>query len=265
MVAQPFCRRYRDGVKLVGIDLSWTGRRPSGLALIDGTGPGAMCHSWTATLGPGEAADWLDSLGPNVVACVDAPLRTSEGRRAEAALAQALGMLGVTAYGVDPGFLERRGLRAGPTLGSLLATAGWSFEPPRGAIEGGRYAFETFPRALTLTLLGLARPPDYKRGRLAERTVALQQYWAGLDGACERAGIAIDVPAPTPGPDGACASGRELKGIEDRLDAVACALAALNIARGGLESGDCFGSAAEGLIVVPGAARVTSARAPTSP
>jgi predicted RNase H-like nuclease len=249
-------------MRCIGIDLSWTARRPSGFALIDPAADG-LVQTWTATLAPAEVAAWLDGFEDAVVG-VDAPLVNRPGRTAEAELARALGRYGVTAYGIGNGFLERRGLAAGPQLGELLAARGWSFEPP-GPGAGRRFAFETFPRALILSLLGAAEVPPYKRGRLADRAAALATCHDLLEGALAAAGMRLDFPLPAAPAHGACPRGRELKAAEDRLDAAICAFAAWQAASRGLEPGDLFGSAASGLIVVPGAGRLTSARGRTSP
>lgn len=244
----------------MGIDLSWTGRRPSGFAAIE---PGGRVVTWTAVGGPEDAAAWLASLEPPVVAGVDAPLSAEPGRTAEAELARRLGPQGVMAYQVGSDFLERKGFTAGPALGALLRAAGWELTPAPGRPAGPRLAFETFPRALTVTLMGAVRPPAYKRGTLAARQAALAEYTGLLRSALGRRGLELDVEAPQV-TAGSCATGRALKELEDRLDAAACALAAWVAAYEGLEPDDLFGSAAGGLIAVPGAA-ATSARGRTSP
>jgi len=227
-------------MRCIGIDLSWTACRPSGFALIDPAAEG-LVRTWTATLAPAEVAAWLDGFEDAVVG-VDAPLVNRPGRTAETELA----------------------LAAGPQLGELLAARGWSFEPP-GPGAGRRFAFETFPRALILSLLGAAEVPPYKRGRLADRAAALATCHDLLEGALAAAGMRLDFPLPAAPAHGACPRGRELKAAEDRLDAAICAFAAWQAASRGLEPGDLFGSAASGLIVVPGAGRLTSARGRTSP
>ncbi|MCX7616879.1 DUF429 domain-containing protein [Tepidiforma sp.] len=247
-------------MRCAGIDLSWTGRRPSGFALVESDGRVA---TWTAVAGPGDAAAWLGSLEPPVVAGIDAPLSAEPGRTAEAELARGLGRSGVMAYQVGGDFLERKGFTAGPALGGLLRAAGWELAPSPGRAAGPRVAFETFPRALTVTVMGAARPPAYKRGTLAGRQAGLAEYANLLRSALGRRGLELDIEPPAV-TAGSCATGRALKELEDRLDAAACALAAWVAAYEGLQPGDLFGSAAGGLIAVPGAA-ATSARERTSP
>ncbi|MES4792602.1 MAG: hypothetical protein C4321_06080, partial [Chloroflexota bacterium] len=210
-----------------GIDLSWTGRRPSGLALID-AGPSATIRTWTATLTPDEIAAWLQALPGSVVAAIDAPLIVGPGRRAESQLRAALGHHGILAYHIGGDFLERKGLTAGPELGRELRAAGWVLAPPGTPQVEGHFAFETFPRALTVTLLGADSPPVYKRGTIAERLDGLAAYHLLLERAAGQLGFELDVPTLAPR-ETACLEGRAAKALEDRLDAALCALAAWTV------------------------------------
>ncbi|GIW12788.1 MAG: hypothetical protein KatS3mg062_0227 [Tepidiforma sp.] len=245
----------------IGIDLSWTGRRPSGFAVID---PAAgSLRSWTAILSPSDVARWLNGLG-SAVAGIDAPLVLEPSRSAEADLRRTLGRFGVGAFQAGEGFLERHGLQAGPALAALLRAAGWVLAPPPVTCTGNRHAFETFPRGLAVTLLGASRPPEYKRGPIADRARGLGQYRDLLRRTLTVRGLRLDVELPG-SEAGGCPAGRLLKELEDRLDAIACALAALEVAENGASPADRFGDPLSGEIVLPGASRLTSARAPSSP
>lgn len=248
-------------MKFAGIDLAWSGRRPSGFAVIEGS----RCTAWTATFAPADVADWLDGLGADVVACVDAPLQVSPTRSADAALGRALGRFGVTAYTTGQGFLDRHGIAGGPELGRILEHRGWSLRPLDGPTSSGRHAFETYPRALILVLLGTHPVPRYKTGRLDDRAAAIAALEQRLEAAFSVRGLHLESPGRAAAHATRCATGRALKDREDCFDAALCALAAWELARGALDPADWFGEAGEGLIVVPGASRVTSARAPTSP
>lgn len=250
-------------MRCVGIDLSWTGRRPSGLALIDAESS-ATIRTWTATLTPNEIAVWLQALPGGVVAAIDAPLIVGPGRRAENQLRAALGHHGILAYHVGGDFLERKGLTAGPRLGRELRRAGWALAPPSRPLAEGHFAFETFPRALTVTLLGADRPPVYKRGTLADRREGLAAYLALLERAAGQLGFELDVPTLAPRAT-ACLEGRAAKALEDRLDAALCALAAWTVAQHGTQPSDRFGTPEAGEIIVPRSRPLTSAREPTCP
>lgn len=241
----------------VGIDLSWTARRPSGLAVIERAEGRLRLATWSALADVSGLARWLDGLGDGVVAGVDAPLVVGPARTAEAAMARALGQRGVRAFAAEAGFLERHNFHAGPTLADLLVSAGWALRPPGGGETTGRYAFETFPRGLAVTLLGFDRPPQYKRGPLVRRAEALADYREALRAVLEREGIAGDLPPVACGPEPGCPCGRALKDAEDRLDAALCAVAAF-AASGGVDRADYFGTPGSGEIVLPGAGRLTS-------
>jgi predicted RNase H-like nuclease len=216
---------------------------------------------------PVEIASWLNGFRGDAVVAVDAPLVVGEGRRAEAELRESLGGRGIMAYHVGGDFLERKGLVAGPELGRQLGAAGWTIGPPGRPQARGRFVFETFPRALTVTLLGAEKPPAYKRGPLAERLIALDTYRELVQQAAAERHLRLDVEAPGGDGETACLTGRAVKDIEDRLDAAVCALAAWTVAIHGTHPHDRFGTPELGEIVVPGArsSSATSAREPTSP
>ncbi|MCK9517486.1 MAG: DUF429 domain-containing protein [Dehalococcoidia bacterium] len=242
----------------VGLDLAWTPHRESGVCVLEGDDRGlrvATIETVVAT--PREFAERIAGTGDDVVAAIDAPLVVREGRRAEALLARHFGRYGAYGYVANRPFLERmRGL-AGPELGSLLAAAGVSLDPTEiGRNASGRFAFEMYPHAAQVVLFGLRRILRYKRGRLDARRSELELYRTCL------AQLVDASPIAAPGPlqellwtplDGA--TGRELKQVEDRLDALTCALAAFEAWQHGIAASEVFGSADAGSIAVPGMAR----------
>lgn len=266
MVARGWLRRYgaRVGRFFVGIDLSWTARRPSGLAVIQHTPAGWRISTRSETATAADLASWLSTLGEQVVVGVDAPLVVGPDRTAEAAMAGALGGRGVRAFAAGAAFFERHNFVAGPELARALAAAGWMLGPLPGDGTAGRFVFETFPRGLAVTLLGLERPPEYKRGPLAQRARELARLRDALAIRLKGAGIAGDLPALPEAPGGSCPLGRALKDAEDRLDAALCALAAFT-AGAGVDPADRFGTPEAGEIVLPGASRITSALGRSSP
>jgi predicted RNase H-like nuclease len=105
-----------------------------------------------------------------------------------------------------------------------------------------------FPHAIAVALLGAERTLRYKKGRLAARTASLDVFRQLLGGQWS----ALRLPdcqdlAETI----VLGSGRVLKEREDRLDAIACALAAHHAWQFGLEPGEVFGDAVNGYIAVP--------------
>jgi predicted RNase H-like nuclease len=271
MVPRREARRYATRVTVfAGVDLAWSGRKPTGRCVLRLHGGELRFELLDApTLTPYEVADWLGTLGPRVVAGIDAPLIVSPTRAAEPELARAYGSRGVYAYAARPAFLERHGIAGGPELGSLLMAGGWSVDP--GEIStAGRVALEVFPHATTVSLFGAARALRYKRGPRALRLEALRGYErlirSSIDERCPelRSGLhgrLVEVPASPP-------SGAGMKELEDRLDAVVCALSVYHIWRHGGAGMTVFGDSMSGYIAVP--VRVpgpvpTSSRAPSSP
>lgn len=253
---------------IAGVDLAWSGRKPTGLCVLRVAGATvALERLECLPAGGGEVvAGLLEGQGANVVAGIDAPLVVTANRRAESALARAYGRRGVYAYAARQDFLERRGIAEGPRLGALLRGAGWQLDPSRMEPRGpGRFALEVFPHATAVALLGAGRVIRYKKSPLAGRAAPLAEYQALLRHYAEQelpcllgtgaAGLLTDSPAVF--------TGRSLKDVEDRLDSVACAIAAYHAWRFGGEGLEVFGDCESGCIAVP--VRATSSPAPSCP
>lgn len=252
---------------LAGVDLAWSGRKPTGLCVVRLEASGSRLERLECLpdATAGEMADLLNSLGPDVVAGIDAPLIVGPSRRAESELARAFASRGVYAYVARQDFLERHGISEGPKLGALLRAEGWSLDAA-SPDRPGRHALEVFPHATIVSLLGAGRALRYKKGPLAARLAPLAEFQSRLRAYAtshlpclldDRAGTLIEPPALMPG--------RALKDLEDRLDAVACVLAAHHAHRFGSRGLLLFGDADNGYIAVPRPLEVTSVPAPSSP
>ncbi len=233
---------------LVGLDLAWSGRKPTGVCVVEmARGIPRLelleCRNFDAA----GAFEFLQGLGPDVVAGIDAPLIAGPARRAEAELARAYGNRGVYAYAARMDFLERHGITEGPKLGSALADAGWQLDPARVA-HGGRRALEVFPHATAVSLLGAERVLRYKKGRLAARLGPLGEFAALLRAWADRELPGLRLVPPLAD---RTLSGHEMKALEDQLDAVACLAAAHHAWRRGPDGVDVFGTAEQGYIAVP--------------
>ncbi len=115
---------------LAGVDLAWSGRKPTGICVVRLEPSGARLERLEClpNAGAEDVADVLNALGPDVVAAIDAPLIVGPARRAEAELARAFGSRGVYAYAARQDFLDRHGITEGPKLGELLRASGWSLD-----------------------------------------------------------------------------------------------------------------------------------------
>jgi predicted RNase H-like nuclease len=234
-----------------GVDLAWSGLKPTGRCVLRHGPAGLHFESLDcATLTGVEVAAWLGTLGPRVIAGIDAPLVVSPTRRAEAEMARVYGSRGVYAYAPRPDFLQRHGIAEGPRLGGALTMTGWSLDP---FSNGERRAIEVFPHAAIVALYGAARALRYKKGPLAGRMEPLRDYQRLI--LTHMRSEAPDL-LTSPLGDFVCApiepaSMRSVKDTEDRLDALTCALSAYHIWRHGSPGTRVFGNATCGYIAVP--------------
>lgn len=252
---------------LAGIDLAWSGRRPTGVCIVRLQAGEARLERLECV--PDAAADdvatYLNSLGGDVVAGIDAPLIVGAARRAEADLARRLGSRGVYAYAARHDFLERHGIGEGPKLGALLGGAGWSLDALKAGPRG-RHALEVFPHATIVSLLGSERALHYKKGPLASRIGPLAEFQALLHAYAEaHLPCLLDDAGETLIRPPELASARALKDLEDRLDAAACVVAAHHAYRFGRDGLVLFGDTEEGYIAVPKPVDATSAPERSSP
>jgi predicted RNase H-like nuclease len=213
-----------------------------------------------------DVAGLLDDLGTDVMAGIDAPLIVGANRRAEAELARAFGNRGVYAYAARQDFLERHGITEGPKLGKLLEETGWNLDAA-GLAPDGRHALEVFPHATIVSLLGAERALRYKKGALGARIGPMSEFQARL-----RAYSEVHLPSLLSEPSELLTkpigrtTGQLMKDLEDRLDAVACAIAAFHAHRFGVEGLSLFGDLENGYIAVPKpAATATSVPEPSFP
>jgi len=113
---------------------------------------------------------------------------------------------------------------------------------------------EVFPHATHVALFGLAERLKYKRGPLAARQDVMAVYQREL--ACLLDGT-LQAVASDPrvqhllDPSAIPTAGRELKSLEDQLDALTCAIAAHHAWQHGPAGLEAFGTTEHGQITVP--------------
>jgi predicted RNase H-like nuclease len=245
---------------IAGLDLAWTTYRPSGVCLFEASGDDTWLISIESRVDTPEGfvAELL-AHSEDVVAAVDAPLLRRDGCTAERELARSFGRYHAAAYNANLDFLARKGLLAGPALGEALVAAGFVIDPLAIRPEcRGRFAFEMYPHAFHVVAFQLERRLGYKKGRVAARRVAFGQYQAALGALLARLAPAVAVDprmVSLLSPEATIVGGRALKAVEDQLDAVSCAIAALIAWRHGLVPREVFGDALTGYIAVPELAR----------
>ena len=236
----------------VGIDLAWGTRNPSGICVINGQRCGVECDRRE----PPEIARFLDELGPDVVVGIDAPLVVEPGRCAEALLARRMGRFGVYAHSSVAAI--RAGYDQGLKLAAELQSRGFSVNPSIPAGASGRFALEVYPHAGHVVMFGVPRILRYKqkRGRtVAALNLELAMYRDHLRGWIARECpqlCGVEAVAGLLSAGALAGAGR--KRHEDQLDALTCALLAMNAWRHGLGPGDVLGDE-RGYIAVPGLSR----------
>ncbi|ADV66716.1 DUF429 domain-containing protein [Deinococcus maricopensis] len=242
-----------SALRLVGIDLAWSPRNPTGVAVLDATG--TLLEARTLT----SDADLLAFLhahtpGPAVVA-VDAPLivPNDTGRRdAEAELARVYARFQAGAHPANRTLLGRYGGLRGEALRDALQTRGFTVNPANLDRPDVRAVVGVYPHAAMVALFRLTRTLKYKakrQGRDAQ-LAAWAAYRAHLralafaDPPLQGADALLNV-------DPASLRGRALKTHEDTVDALLCAYVALYAHRWGESRLQVFGNVQAGYILTP--------------
>jgi predicted RNase H-like nuclease len=258
----------------VGIDLAWGTRNPSGICVV-------RCRNGHIRLDPPDCgvhsvaslARMAADLGPDVVIAIDGPIVVTNPtgkRRCESELDEVFRPYHALTHSTNTGRTGKGG-PAGPALHAALLAEGFACDRLMPAKAPGRWALEVYPHASHVVGFGLSqrllykskykrsqpwrRSPDYLLAELwhYRELLALALQSTGAEGVEHLPTLPL-VPVPE----------RQRKGLEDRLDAVSCALIAVEAWRFGLTSDDGFGDAEHGYIAVPGLSRDVRFRPPTS-
>lgn len=246
-------------VHAVGIDLAW-GNHPSGVAHLVGPVPRTNAdEGWrlleSARLPHPEAvAAWMCNRIPMeapVWVAVDAPLvahnPAGTQRAADAALSAAFRRFKVVCLPVD-----ERHAEMGNSLVERLDALDIVPAIPEAAGAARRGVFETFPAAAHLPLFELRRPLGYKRGPVDKRREGLRRLQTRI-ALMDDAALRLESTTPLRNllaADPAALRGDGLKDLEDRLDAMLCALVAA-LGWSAPERLVTFGNVEEGAITVP--------------
>ena len=224
-------------MRFLGVDLAWKDGNASGVALLGGPRFPLHLREVPHTLGSHRAVlDWIERhvARHRAAVGVDAPLLgLGHGRRpADNEISRAFGRFHASTHSPSHVPALDRFARA------LIAAHGVDGFAPRVTPEGRRPAIrEVYPNALQVRLFGLDETPGLRIVKYKRRRFPDKRQWAerGLGEFVQRCAQAIGgryvvtadpawnalvADRPAPG-----LSGRELKSIEDRWDALLCALA----------------------------------------
>ena len=156
-----------SGRRLIGVDLAWGERNPSGCAELVRDG-GELRLSRLALLHSlEEIVEWIEPERGDWAVAIDAPLVIRNQTGPRAADAQADEFYRRFHAGAYPANLDRFGQnhRGGRLLRMLAAepNGGRLVEGP-AALASPRLIFETYPHIVTVELFGLDRIVKYKKG-----------------------------------------------------------------------------------------------------
>ncbi|OGF11797.1 MAG: hypothetical protein A2W00_15030 [Candidatus Eisenbacteria bacterium RBG_16_71_46] len=241
----------------IGIDLAWSPRHGSGLAVLRPGRAGLSVAALETRVEVGEIVAFVrEHALASTVVMVDAPLvvpnRTGM-RDCDRETHRRFGARQAGAYPVNRVLLARynRGRPRGEELAEALVSCGFEAEPdalPAPPLHKGRWLFECYPHPAQVVLFRLARTLKYKRKRQGRaRASAEFRRFLGLVGGLRGPAIAL-TPGVLRTVDATRAVGREYKRREDMLDALFCAYLAALVPAGRLEM---LGTPRTGSIVVP--------------
>lgn len=238
----------------LGLDLAWSERNPSGLALARLRAGGLHITETDTLTTDGEITRWIASRtrlqdGPVLIA-IDAPIIAPNppgtSREADRLMTRLFGRFHAGAY---PANRERS---ARPiSLRKTLETMGFSPDP-KLPVEGSvRRLLEFYPHSSMVALLGRSRIIKYKKGPVAERRRGLGCLQSAVSSLARLEPSLHSSPALDAllGSDPFGLAGRSLKRLEDLLDSVVLAYLAAYYWCWGLERCQILGDVEGGYIV----------------
>lgn len=236
---------------VIGVDLAWAQRNPTGVAVLDE--PGRLRH--VSSLRTDD--EIVDVLAPftrgSCLVAIDAPLIVTNptgNRAAEKALNQDFARFDAGAHPANTGKPEFAG---GPRGGHLADRLGLDRDPHSWR---RRRAIEVYPHPASIALFRLGRTLKYKNkpGRdlelLRGQLLTLMDLIQGLDAATPRLSVGDDA---WPGLRKAVLDATrksQLRVVEDQVDAVLCAYVGL-LHHHAPERITIYGSAEAGCILTP--------------
>ncbi len=242
----------------IGLDLAWSPRNPSGIAVLQGSGHTATLTDIDTVLTDAEILQWIDTYSGegSVWIGIDAPLRVPNAtgrRRAEADLSDYFRQYHAGAHPANRQLLTRNGQIRGEALVAALAERNILYTTHVDQGSTARQVVEVFPHPAMVSIFNLDRILKYKskpkraRDQQNQEWIRYQTYLQRLthqDPALQghEEFLAQDVTQ---------LRGQQLKGYEDQADALMCAYIVLYGWRWGSSRCRVFGSLEEGSIFTP--------------
>jgi predicted RNase H-like nuclease len=238
-------------VRFLGIDLGWQSGG-SGVCCLEMTSNDLQFVQLHHCATREDVLRWIDQMAPGAtpaLVAVDAPtlIPNPSGMRLCDRLAHR--HFGKYDAGCYPANQSRPFATNLIEFGLALEARGFAHAPVIQPQVPGRYQVELFPHPATIHLFRLPKILKYKKGRLAERSQALQQlrtlqlsHLPSLTPALPLQ--ATDLPNIPKG-------GKAFKIVEDQLDSLTCAYAGAHWWWWGKARNWVLGDASSGYIVVP--------------
>jgi predicted RNase H-like nuclease len=236
----------------IGVDLAWSEKNPSGLAVARGSALRAeLIELARIAQAFDAAAQWIaDRSGDHCVAAIDAPLvvpNESGMRDCERELSSVF--RGASA-GTHSSNRARFADGGPPALSLALERHGFRHAVDLDLLRRpGRWMIEVYPHPALVRLFDLEVRLAYKKGTPEARRAGLVRL-LGIVRSLERADPSLE-PGGTGSTMAALDSMRSPKSIEDQLDAWLCSYIALYCCRWGKQGSRVFGTESTGYIVVP--------------
>lgn len=235
-------------MRFLGIDFGWISQ-PSGLAILDLKGRRLSLASLERIDNPADVLQWVQthSAARDAWIGLDAPVlipNASSSRPADIMAHRLFSRQKAGCYPVNSSLpFAGRVLEFVSGLGQL----GYSLSLPQQFQHPSRQLFEVFPHAASIRLFELPEILAYKKGPLAQRRQALATFRELLASGLAQRTPSFRCKTLPEIPEG----GRELKAVEDQLDALLCAYVAAHFYYWGHARNNVLGDAESGFIVVP--------------
>lgn len=234
-------------LRFLGIDFGWE-NQPSGVAALDWANETLQLVALDRLTNPRDILRWVTAHATESAGIgIDAPLVIPNAAGMRIADRLAHSYYGKYHAGAYPASRARRFWKRTTRLSSSLAKLGFGHGDELKPKSSGRFQIEVHPHAASVQLFLLDRIVKYKKGRLEERAGELKRLRGLL---LERLPTLVPRLAPTELPE-IPTSGRELKAVEDKLDALLAAYIAAHWWYWGRERNQVLGNSRLGYIIVP--------------
>jgi predicted RNase H-like nuclease len=242
----------------LGLDLAWSPRNRSGVALLQGGAEGAEVLDVRLLGGDAEILDYVQAHVQQeaAVIAIDAPLRVQNQRgcrTAEKALNRVFRTYQAMTHPANRQLLEYGGVVRGEVLVQGLAEMGFALMSTLNQKPGERQIVEVFPHAAMVAIFGLDQILRYKAKPKRSRLERLQEWqrYQNLLRSLSNHDPWLRGQEKILDQEVNLLRGQNLKNYEDQVDALMCGYIALFGFRWGKLRCQSFGCDAEGAIFTP--------------